>query len=510
MLTEKTKRKNEAPRTRRWIVMALIGLLIAIFAAGLILMTAFVPPDPTGRLHYAFDYDPTTPAEIAYDFDSGESESADLPFMPQSRFWNASPDGRWYFYWQKQRAEKTDLVIGDARSGEEWIVGQFYQGWTTWSADSRWLTLNSPAEAADGSRLSTRDLWRIQPDTRHVKRLTANDTEEHAPRLSPDGQSIAYLVMTQESSALYRIDIATETTQRLLEDENVTVESFAWAADSQWLAIKARPASPKWAAAQLWLFKHSTGDLYPISLEHELQTFQWSPQGHWLAYTTSGRDVNTQQIHLFNLDLGVGSARLITDNTQGDSYRWSPDGRWLAFLTRMPALPPVPYPYPTTTMGPDAINAYSRAQEEQERQRMATLSVWDTQTDTEQTIGADVLWTEMNWSPDSQWIAYLTHPSGAARQYHYETGTLNVANLVTGRVRPLLPSSVATDPTWAPDSQWLAFITYGQPLPEYWSPNIPGYVNIATSIWLIRPNGTDAQVFQSSDEHVFRSLSWQR
>jgi Tol biopolymer transport system component len=495
--TEKTKRKNDTPRSRR-LVIGLAALLILIFGVGVALLVMFVPSDPTGHLYYSFSFDPTSPAVNVYDFDTGQRESADPAFLPKTKLWNTSPDGKWYFYWQETEDtteeriagewdNRQELIIGNATTGELRSLGLFYRQWVVWSSDSRWITLTAYPEADQpNTRLTHIDLWRINPETGEVKRLTDIDISEYPFELSPDGQSMAYITDSDGRAHVYMIDIAAGITRQLITIGDVYVESFSWSSDSQWLAVKAFASDPSSTqgdrALQLLLLNPRTGEVQPLSLDGDIQTYQWSPDSHWIALTiTNPPSLSSQSTKLSLLNTDTQETLPITERDRIESVQWSPDGTQIAFIS------------------------YPVSKDDEKTIPVGPISITDL-TGTVRLLTPDTVSQEFFWSPDSQWITYTIYESDKVPREQYGAGTLSIANPDTGRVRTLFADKVAYDPAWSPDSQWIAFAIYDEQPPVYWWP----YNNeTATSIWLIRPDGRDAQVFTSSPKFILRSLYWQ-
>lgn len=76
-----------------------------------------------------------------------------------------------------------------------------------------------------------------------------------------------------------------------------------------------------------------------------------------------------------------------------------------------------------------------------------------------------------DFSPDGTMIAYNSMQDGYNRLY--------IMDLTAGQPRLVSSDVYGYAPVWSPDSQWLAYMT--------------NQVNINNDIWIIRPDGTDAQ-----------------
>lgn len=253
------------------------------------------------------------------------------------------------------------------------------------------------------------------------------------PRISPDGQRVAYVVNEIDGrkhayrSAIWETPTAGGEARRLsAAPTNATDPS--WSPDGRWLAFiseregeVSRKASEEHkklgkSKPQIWLLPTAGGEAHQVTfLPHGASSPVWSPDGQWLAFSAptgaleeEGEEgqpnpqvrvidrlfyrldgagfIFERRSHLFLLNVAGGEAVQLTDGDWDDGDpAWSPDGKTLAFVSsrqddrwRTPA--------------PDL---YTLAIENGKAGELRRL--------TDGTLGCSA----PSWSPDGQTIAFL-------------------------------------------------------------------------------------------------------
>ncbi|HEX3847704.1 MAG TPA: S9 family peptidase [Steroidobacteraceae bacterium] len=201
-----------------------------------------------------------------------------------------------------------------------------------------------PAQAADRRHLTPDDLYRP---------IDVSD-----PRVSPDGQWVAYVATSNDRNA----DTAPaaiwmtswDGTQRLaLSAGSESTSKPRWSPDGRYLAFLSHP--PGSDKTQVMLLDRRGGEARVITHETgEITDYAWAPDGKRLAFVMEqGGDATPKPIvidalhfkedgdgylsaarlrHLFLLDVETGRTEPLTDPKFNDEVPvWSPDGKYIVF-----------------------------------------------------------------------------------------------------------------------------------------------------------------------------------
>ena len=224
------------------------------------------------------------------------------------------------------------------------------------------------------------------------------------PRISPDGQAIAYVVTTTD-----------------------------WRANRY--------------DREIWLARWGKRPFQLTATDGESSTNpRWSPDGSRIGFLAD-RGNDTQ---VFAVPADGGEAQALTTVEGGvASFQWSPDGTRIAFTVRDPE--PEPMKERQERVGEYAV--------EDADQRMTHLWVSDAVQDTTPTrltSGAEFTVDDFAWSPDGTAIAFSHRPFP-----HPEAWPLSDISVVTidgGSVTSLVREPGADgDPIWSPDGKWILF-----------------------------------------------------
>ena len=246
----------------------------------------------------------------------------------------------------------------------------------TTDADGLWEH-QSPVWSPDGQMLCYRAhhaLWTVSPDGGRAKRLTLDNESARHPVWSPDGKAVYYTSGRQGTVALWKVDLASHSPQRMtlgsgpesdasvsrdgktlvystnLEDYNVVVHEIASGVERPFGTRRAEymPRFSQDGAAVIMLSDRvdgrdelweqplaglaASGDARRIT-RHEAGDVSHpavSPDGRWIAYY---RVVEGQRdIWVVSAD-GVSPAPFTTDPAFDIQPGWSRDGSKLAFTS---------------------------------------------------------------------------------------------------------------------------------------------------------------------------------
>lgn len=252
-ILNRAKRKNDAPRTRRrWIIALLtVGLIGALtlpflFPGGCVLPTHNIR-QPFGYLYYRTD-------ETTYSLNLQTWESVGVRSQPADSIGHAfavvSPNDRWRVTWKINLAKKHegllyDLILEDNQTLKEVrSLGPFEATATTliWSPDSEWLALDIPLVPTEAEPSATgSSLWMIHRETGRLTLLATAATQASNPRFSPTSDKLAYVI----GGILWVLDLGPTANVGRPIFLNTPVLQFIWSPDGEWFAyVPITPEQP--------------------------------------------------------------------------------------------------------------------------------------------------------------------------------------------------------------------------------------------------------------------------
>ncbi len=222
------------------------------------------------------------------------------------------------------------------------------------------------------------DIWMVSWDGAQTLQLTHTEKEsEGAPRWSPDGRYLSFLVSRGDEDAksqVWLLDRRGGEARQLTEMEG-GVEAYEWSPDSKRLALIAADPDPdereqkaekgdepktakpividryQFKQDRIGYLRHLRSHLYLFDLEKrnaELLTPgdfddsspSWAPDGRDIAFVSKRGDDPDRHDNsdIFLIEARAGAeARQLTrhegaDGSFGSAPAWSPDGTWIAYL----------------------------------------------------------------------------------------------------------------------------------------------------------------------------------
>jgi dipeptidyl aminopeptidase/acylaminoacyl peptidase len=251
------------------------------------------------------------------------------------------------------------------------------------------------------------------------------------PNLSPDGQSVVYVV----------------TTTDLKKDKQ---------------------------AKNLWLAKWDNAENRPLTFGDNQQTHpRWSPDGKWLAFLSSRNDENEND-QLWVLSSSGGEAEQLTkEKGSVDDFAWSPDSKRIVLVRHDPdPREPEAKEKEKKTVPPIVINRYQFKKDIDGylTNRWSHLKLFDLASRqlSDLTSGQhdDVL---PAWSPDGQQIAFVTNRDKDPDRT--ENWDVYLIEAKAGAKESQLTTTPEADchpdwespPVWSPDGKTIAYVHGGDP-----------------------------------------------
>lgn len=296
------------------------------------------------------------------------------------------------------------------------------------------------------------------------------------PRLSPDGQWVAYVVRTADpvkdkyNSHLWMSSWdGKQTVQLTYSDESEN--SPLWSPDGKYLAFltaRGEDDPPR----QVWFLDRQGGEAKPLTgFNGDVVDFSWSPDGKKLALIVSDEDprklkgadkdktpppivvdryyfkedetgyMGAQRQHLYVFDVATRKSEVITPGRFNESMpSWSPDGTRIAFFSNR-------------SQDPDRNNEFGLYTVEPRTGATPTLL-----TKFQGDAGDSSWMSPPVWRPDGREIAYIT--AGDPKLIYYSVHNLAVVSAAGGEAR-LLSKSLdrnVTDPQWSADGRSIYFL----------------------------------------------------
>jgi TolB protein len=200
-----------------------------------------------------------------------------------------------------------------------------------------------------------------------------------------------------------------------------------------------------------------------------------SPDENWLAISDSSQPDHKSRVYI--VPISGGTPRLLTPNSPSYWHGWSPDGKTLAFVGERNGNFDI-YTIPfgggaekrlTTAQGlddgpeysPDGQYIYFNSE------RTGHMQIWRMHADgsaQEQVTFDDFNDWFPHFSPDGKWMVFLSYGSEVVGHPPNKDVQLRLMNMSDGKITVLVKlfggQGTINVPSWSPDSQQVAFVSY--------------------------------------------------
>lgn len=340
-------------------------------------------------------------------------------------------------------AAQTDVVVRRLSDGVERTVGTIANQMSGWSDLPGPLVGDiGPAWTPDGNNLIVMDraphvaqsgLYDISLSTGERRELTNPQgiAEDLLPRVSPDGQTLAFVRMTTRGVGnIFLLNLET-LKLREVTHESACINGLAWSDKPDELIF----SSNRNGSFQLWAIRTSDQAIEEINTNSANAVDpQIASRGEWLAYVSEDASWDIDRIRIGS-GMNAKPDPLITSLGRNRDGQYSPDGKHIAFVSDRSGAWEI---WVCDTAGDDPV--------------MLTHfgGAW---------VGG------LSWSPDSRQIAFDARMDGRSALYR-----ISLANPAPKRVgRDNFEERL---PSWSDDGKYLIFNSDRSGAISLWEQNL--------------------------------------
>lgn len=202
-------------------------------------------------------------------------------------------------------------------------------------------------------------VYRVPVTGGQAESLTQNSgvALNYQPRISPDGQHIAFVSDREGQNNLWIMGIDGSNPRSVFRDNNLRVSTPTWTPDGQYIVVKRQSTTggggggPAAGSSGFWMYHREGGDGVRLFDDGSATSPSVSPDGKYLYYQVNAGTGNDavkghRQVRRFefangaqiDITSGTGDGAAAGRGSSGGAFapKISPDGRWLAFARQIP------------------------------------------------------------------------------------------------------------------------------------------------------------------------------
>jgi dipeptidyl aminopeptidase/acylaminoacyl peptidase len=329
------------------------------------------------------------------------------------------------------------------------------------SPDGQWVAYSVDKSTLETDKNETR-IWIVAATGGDALPMTAEGVSSSHPRWSPNGKLLAFLSERNDGKKqvwfLNRLGGEAQQLTETVQD----VEDFSWAPDGRRMVLVLKDPTPEELDAPK---EKSTATTHSSAAqESDADDKKRKSKKPWVIDRLQFKVdelgyLDRRRTHLYILDLSKNSLSQVTSGDFDDTEpAWAPDGKLLAFTSNRST------PDPDLTYNTDIWVVAANNTDKGAHLTQITTNP-----------GIDM---SPAWSPDGQWIVYVTMLE--PKLFDYATRHLAVSPAAGGpaKVLTLALDRMVSSPHFSPDGLFIFFLV-----------DDDGTQNLATYI-LNSPNGT--------------------
>ena len=304
------------------------------------------------------------------------------------------------------------------------------------SADGQWVAYTVLTSSLKDDKQKT-CIWMVATAGGDALPMTSQEVSSSHPRWSPDNKFLAFLSKRNEGKAQVWLLNRLGGEAQHITDTIQDVKEFAWSPDSKRLVLVLQDPSPEELEEAKTKAKSESEDNDPKDKKTKTQR-PWVVDRYQFKIDEVGY-LERRRTHLYAFDL---ASKILTQVTSGDfddeQPAWSPDGKFLAFSSNRSASDP-DRTYDTNIWVVAADNT----------DKGAHLTQVTTNPGSDESPA---------WSPDGNWITYVTQLD--AKLFVYATKHIAISPASGGGARVLTEGldRMSTEPHFSPDGKAIYFI----------------------------------------------------